>query len=790
MTEFAIPASRRGATGVDWRSLLISASTAAAAGVVLWNVWWWAGHEPGAFKAGLKGHGPDPYAWPRLLALWAPAAHVLFALAYALLARWDPRGALRRHVLADQVSLALVLPVLAALPIVGVDGDWRTMLGIWFTLFIGAKTAILVGGLWRWLTSHAVPAPRASIGIFLGAFLPYLFLGAHVVTAMSSTSDEPYYLLVSHSLLHDGDMDLANNFATRDYLPFYWGELPRDPRAIRLGADGQMFARLYQGLQPVLLLPGYAAGGRAGAVITMNLFGAAALLFTFRLALVSGASLRAAFLAWLGAAFSLPFVTYGASPFPEISGAFFAAAAAYLLWHSRLTRAAAVTASLCLVAMVATKTRLFLLAPPIVLGFPRRASWKSLALAAGALGITAAVATAYDAFFLSGYVVWQLRGRGVLGALGWFLSWTLRAPLEYRGHLGLLFDQEFGLLVTAPVFALALAGIVVAAVDRRWRLLLLTAGPFFCTWYYLGAAVLGGIASRGLSQWYGGFSPPARFLVASLPLLAVLAAPVLDRLRGRLGWAITAALFAITLACTAVMSAWPAWRFQGATGRMELLLATFRRTGLDPGRFLPTFITPGAGWESAALGLLVLILLAGYVLARGPGRDAQASTCLAGGAAALLGATVLLGMAWAHPTGRYPAVLGTGRSGAEFWGRLTVTTGSDPGPRERLVWASQRDGVLELAPRLGPGHYRVVVRAGAQAADSGPALVIQAGTDPPQHVVLESAVPPVWREAEYPVEIQWPGGRLPIRLQLGQVSRQDPVRLAYVDTIEIRRLPP
>ena len=123
-------------------------------------------------------------------------------------------------------------------------------------------------------------------------------------------------------------------------------------------------------------------------------------------------------------------------------------------------------------------------------------------------------------------------------------------------------------------------------------------------------------------------------------------------------------------------------------------------------------------------------------------------------------------------------------------GLLTVSTGSDPGPRERLVWASQRNGVLELAPRLGPGHYRVVVRAGAQAADSGPALVIQAGTDPPQHVVLESAVPPVWREGEYPVEIQWPGGRLPIRLELGQVSRQDPVRLAYVDTIEIRRLPP
>ncbi len=158
--------------------------------------------------------------------------------------------------------------------------------------------------------------------------------------------------------------------------------------------------------------------------------------------------------------------------------------------------------------------------------------------------------------------------------------------------------------------------------------------------------------------------------------------------------------------------------------------------------------------------------------------------------AALVAAALLLGMAWAHPTGLYPAVLGTGTSGAEFWGILTLGGGRDAGPRERLVWASQRPGALELAPRLRPGHYRIVVRAGAQAADSGPALAIQVGTDPPQPVVLERAAPPGWRESAYPVEIRWAGGRLPIRLELGPVSRQDPVRLAYVDTIEIRHLPP
>jgi hypothetical protein len=757
---------------------------------VLWQAWWWAGYPVGTFRPGLEGHGPDPYAWPRLLALWVPAAHGLFALAYALLTRWDPGRGLRPHFLADQSCLALVLPLVGGLLLVGGQGGWRTLIGAWHTLFIGAKTAILVAALWRWLTGPAVSPRRASVGIFLGAFLPYLFLGAHATTAMSSTGDEPYYLLVAHSLLHDGDRDLANNFARRDYLPFYWGELSRDGPEIRVTPDGRILAQAYQGLQAVLLLPGYGLAGRRGAVITMHLLGAAALLLVFRLALASGASLRAAFLAWVGAAFSAPFVTYGASPFPEMTGAFLATAAAALLWHEPLGRAAGAAASLCLVAMVAAKTRLFVLVPPLALGFLRRLSWPGLALLGSALGAALAAATVYDTLVLGGHVVRRTEGGDVLHVLGWFLAWTVRAPVEYRGHLGLLLDQEFGLLPGAPVFALAIAGIAVAIADRRWRLAILAAGPFLSAWYYLGAVALAGIASRGVSYWYGGFSPPARFLMAGLPLLAVLAALALDRVRGRLAWTLTGALYAATLAYTAVLSVWPAWRFQDATGRAVALLTLFRRTGLDPGRFLPSFITPGAGWEWVGLAMLAATVGAGCALARAPGRAPPAGTWPTGVAAVPLGLALLAAMAWLHPSGPYPAVLGTGRGGASFWGLLPVSSGSETTMRERLVWATQRTGVLDLAPRLRPGRYGIGVRVGAQATDPGLTLAIQAGADPPRRVGLDAAAPPVWREGTYAIEVEWPGGRLPIRLELGPVSRQDPVRLAYVDAVEIRRLSP
>jgi hypothetical protein len=278
--------------------------------------------------------------------------------------------------------------------------------------------------------------------------------------------------------------------------------------------------------------------------------------------------------------------------------------------------------------------------------------------------------------------------------------------------------------------------------------------------------------------------------MASLPLLAILGALALDHVRGRLGWSLTATLFVLTLGYGAVISVWPAWRFQSGLGRAVLFHAVFDRLGIDAGRWLPTFIAPGGGWEWLALAVLVVTLLAGYALASGPGRRAPAGTWLAGGTVAMACAGALTGVAWLDPAGTYPAVLGTGRGGQPFWGLLDVRGGRDTAVRERLVWATQSDGILELAPRLGPGRYRVAIRVGAQGMDAGPSLLVQLATDPPQRVDLETTVPPTWRERTYAFDVRWPGGRLPIRLELGQVSRQEPLRLAYVDAVEIERLPP
>src|SRR4030065_1176420 len=86
------------------------------------------------------------------------------------------------------------------------------------------------------------------------------------------------------------------------------------------------------------------------------------------------------------------------------------------------------------------------------------------------------------------------------------------------GIAGLLFDQEFGLLLHAPFYLLGFAGIV--TLFRRNALL----GA-------LSLLALLSVAIPGAAHplWSGGTSPPARFLFPALPLMTIAGAGVLAR---------------------------------------------------------------------------------------------------------------------------------------------------------------------------------------------------------------------------------------------------------------------
>jgi hypothetical protein len=761
------------------RDVAVSGLLAGATGLAWWGLWWSAGYPAGVFVRGLAGHGPDPLAWPRLLTLWLPLGHVLFAVAYWALGRWCAQPLLRRHFLADQLTLGLVLPLATILLVLRGGGPWRSVVGGGYVLFVAIKTGVLVHALWRWRASQPNRSPLVARALFLGAFLPYLLLDGYVATAISTSGDEPYYLLVTHSLLYDHDFDLANNFARRDYLPFYWDTLSTTSN-LQMTADGHIYSLAHVGLEPLLLLPGYAVAGRLGAMVTVSLLSAVTLAMAFALARHVGASPRAAFLAWLAGAFNVPVLSLVGSPWPEMPGAFLAVLGAAALLRDRQRGSDHAIVALCCASLFVLKNRFVLLVGALMLGLIRRVTWKAVTALAAASGLLVLAVIWYDRVVSGGLFLGQTHAGGLAGQAYWAGRMIGRPLLRVRGLLGFLLDQEHGILLAAPVLSLALVGGVVAAIERRWRLLALAGAPFVATWYFLGGTSIG-----TLPLWFGGFDPPARYLVATVPLLLLLLALALDRTGGRLGWSVTVALYVLTFAYALVLAVWPALRFQAALGRAAILAEFWKRVGLDPGRLLPAYVPPGGEWIGPGVAGLLLILLGGVLLARRAGGPPTGQDVAVGIAAAALLVALPLGYIWWHPWGTYPAAVWESRAGTSFRGVIPVDLGDGPVPLERLVWAVRRDGWVDLAPRLPKGRYQLVVRAGAQGPGPGPLLTLQVAGLSYRPVALVALPSPAWRERDYTYEVDWHGGRLPVRIELSGVSGRAPVSLAYLNHLEI-----
>jgi len=88
------------------------------------------------------------------------------------------------------------------------------------------------------------------------------------------------------------------------------------------------------------------------------------------------------------------------------------------------------------------------------------------------------------------------------------------------GPMEFVRDRENGLLVWAPVYLLFPAAWVVAG--RRYAIWLLPTAYLFCI-------------SAGHDQWWGGFSPAARFLMPLVPVFAVIGAVALRHRLFRVG---------------------------------------------------------------------------------------------------------------------------------------------------------------------------------------------------------------------------------------------------------------
>ena len=413
-------------------------------------------------------------------------------------------------------------------------------------IFAGPFRWVIVGAvalalLWSFAPPIAFE-PRPLV-LTVAAFVVYAALGAWVTSVQGLGGDEPHYLVITESLLRDGDLRIENNHENRDYERFF--PLPLRPHFLKRGIDRVIYSIHSPGL-PALLLPAYAVGGRLGANLFMALL--ASLTGTAVFLLARAVSTPGVALAtWVGLSFTTPFLMHGWLLYPEMAGACVVAWVLWWTWQSPgegvgrwVWRGLAVG---CL-PWLHVKFVVLLVACGLALGVRLRQRPASLA----AFGVPIVLSLA--AWLLSFYMMYGVLDPtipyGGAAAMGETLAWTN----VVRGTLGLLADQEFGLLLYSPFYLLALVGLVPLLRRRDTRFVAAVS-------LLVGVAFL--VATTRYYMWWGGSSVPARFLVPALPLVAPFLAAGISRLApGPSGRVFTVVTLAASLSAACLLVAQPA----------------------------------------------------------------------------------------------------------------------------------------------------------------------------------------------------------------------------------------
>ena len=500
--------------------------------------------------------------------------------------RVETLGSVRATPPRDWMLPSWLLAAAVAVALIQVlSGVWRTAPAVlpWLVLVLGSLVArvsveplrllgerlavdlALAALLAAWLPAAHIWLRRRRVFVTVAALLAPLALATPHVTP-SLYGDEPFHLIVMESMATDHDLDISDDL-----------DLASHPQNELYAPGRPLFHSPVLGLA---LLPGYAAAGRAGALLLLALMGGALATLVARRARDLGLGDAQTGLLVLVLAVTYPLATFATQIWPELPGAL---AVALLLVLVSSPRGGRWLGPVVAVAAVAVKTRLGLIAFPIAAAAWLRRGWvRGLAVLGSAVGAGLAV--------------------------GWLTMGHPFGPYRRLRHLvpedpmlvarvlgGLAFDSAGGLAFTAPLLLAAVAG--VAALWRHGgsgeRAMLVGCVLTVC-------ALLHSI------EWYGGGAPPVRYLVPMLPAFALSAAMVLKRpLRWR---RLALVLLPPSLVAWWVLITRPHLSVNPGDGGYWLADMLARRFAADARHFFPSFLVPSTATIVVPVVLLVVVL--------------------------------------------------------------------------------------------------------------------------------------------------------------------------------------
>jgi len=452
----------------------------------------------------------------------------------------------------------------------------------------------------------ALPAWAVHLIVLCPIAVAYLWMA--LLATRGLTGDEPHYLAITQSLWLYHTLDQTRVLAHHDFFGYYAQLMSSHS----LHRDGRLYPLHPFGL-PVLLLPGFALAGAAGARATVAILGVLLCWRTLALATRVAGPIPAA-LAVLGLGLSAPFVLNAAAIYPDVASGLVLVLAYEVIDAVRLTVRRALALGLLLALAPWLHVKLLIVvaaymawaAYALLYGRPRNRRRESVA------HTVLIAALALDLPVLSTAALSLFNGI-VYGSPSLTAQFTLRGQSLLTGNplgglTGQLFAQGQGALGTAPFLLLTIPGAV--ALWRRDRATALKVGLLTLPFW---------LVTLTYRDWWGGDCPPLRYLVPMLPLWTLGIAALLAGLRTTVA-RVSVALFSIlSLALSLAVVDAPAYGWPLAGGQGGLLVGLGARLGLPLSAWFPLFEPTKAGpglwhntvliplWTAALLALWALV---------------------------------------------------------------------------------------------------------------------------------------------------------------------------------------
>jgi hypothetical protein len=383
---------------------------------------------------------------------------------------------------------------------------------------------------------------KTSCMVLILSISIYILYGSGVIFPTHPiTGDEPHYLLITRSLLSDGDINLFNNYRDKDYLQFYPGELESHALPGKKG-HGYEYSKHTPGL-PLLLVPPYFIGEKMGRIVShlthnpirqpqiliftlhvsMGLLTALLCWIFFLLVRDFTKNQNVALLSWFILAMTSPLFFYSHLIYPEIPASLIIIVVLFRFLSSKDLSSLTflwIGLGIALLPWLGAK---YIILSVGLFGIVFISFWKS-----GRMREKNVLLFMAPIFISSGLFLFYLlslygniwptslyKGYRPSGSSLSLAIFHFKFSEFFRCGLSYLFDQRVGIFPYSPIYMIFFPGVVLSFVRKKRQTLPLF-GMFLLYWCFCS-----------LAYYWGGYCPPGRALLPVTFILALFMAGAL-----------------------------------------------------------------------------------------------------------------------------------------------------------------------------------------------------------------------------------------------------------------------